>query len=326
MNLLAAIWNEHGYILLFGLAMLGGVGAYVVRSFSSVKTSKRYDRVTGVRDRVVIQEKDPLLATEHDKMEGLLSRILPSFKATQRRLARTGIKVTTPVYLFSVLFISGLLSIFVPIPAVTRAFLPLIYFMGTHFFIDIVVLRILRSRYQSRLVKQMPEMVDYVVRGIVVGQSLEASLKDTAQSMEAPLGTEMMMIQRLSDFGIPISEALTMTANEVDLAEFDFFTAACNVQLESGGNLAEVLTGLSDLIRGREAMMHKIDSLAAEGKMSVIVLASLPVLIFFYLYMTKREYVEPMFSNEMGQLILAGAAVLVILGAILAGFITRVKM
>jgi tight adherence protein B len=325
MGSIAALWSEHGLLLMGGLAIIAMMGTWILRNFTSVKQDKRMDRVLGNRGQTVILEKDPLLATDADKVESLLSKILPSVKATQRRLSRSGIKVTTRVYLFFILFLAATLSVFVQLPFVPRGAQPLVYLALVHAVIDQVILRMLRARYQARIVKQMPEMLDHVVRSVVVGQSLEAAIKEAALAIEAPLGSEMQMIQRLTDFGIALPEAMNVTASEIDLAEFDFFVAACNVQLESGGNLAEVLRSLSELIRGREQMIAKIGAMSAEGKMSVMVLSFLPVGIFIYLWFTRRDYLQPLFDTETGQLIGYGAIFLIVIGTAVSSYITKVR-
>ena len=102
--------QQYGVIILVVLLSFFTLIVYSLKSFTSVKQARRLDRVTGDKFKQVVTERDPLLVAEDAGVESFLSKILPSFKATQRRMSRAGIKITTKMYLVAIIFLAGLIS------------------------------------------------------------------------------------------------------------------------------------------------------------------------------------------------------------------------
>lgn len=319
------IFSPYGMSLLLAFFILIGCGVYAVSGLNQIAMEKRLARLKGVKSVQTLSNEDLSILKESDKLESTIAKFLPSIKGTQVKLRRSGGFLNIRSYLLLVLLLGGALSLFINIPGVPKEGLPLLTILGSHYIIEKFILPMLIGIRQKKILKQIPEMVDYISRGIIVGQSLEVAIRSASEALPAPLGEDMKAITKLTDIGVPLGEALTIVANEIDSAEFDFFVFACNAQLESGGNLSQVLQSLSDTIRARLTLFLEINAMTAEGKMSAIFLACLPLALFGYLLVSNPGYMDPLFTTDLGQIIFYSIFVLIGFGTFVAWKIAKVK-
>jgi tight adherence protein B len=105
-----------------------------------------------------------------------------------------------------------------------------------------------------------------------------------------------------------------------------FFVTSVNIQRETGGNLAEIVDSLGRLIRKRFELRKKVRALSAEGRISAIVLMALPFGMALFFYFTNPEYLMPLFTDPMGQMMVAGAAIMMIFGGIVMKKMIAIKV
>ena len=299
---------------------------WAFRAYRDIGMKRRIERVSG-NSGPRLDDDISLFRTDANTLEALIARILPSLADTRRRLRRAGINASSRVYVGVVLLLTGAASLLLPFPDMIPEWgRPLAVLMLIHFFIDRVVLIIFANRQRARMLRQLPEAIDFMVRGLAVGRSIESSIQDASEAIERPLGAELEAVPRMVRVGLSVPDALRVVAREIDLPEFDFFVAACNVQLEAGGNLTEVLTILSDTIRARHQLELKIAAMTAEGKMSAWMLSAMPLLILLYLTYSRPEYVAPLYSTESGNYVLYTAIGMIAIGHTIALRITKLKI
>jgi tight adherence protein B len=126
--------------------------------------------------------------------------------------------------------------------------------------------------------------------------------------------------------GVSVPESLDHMANRVELMDVKFFVTSVNIQRETGGNLAEIVDSLGRLIRKRFELKKKVRALSADGRISAIVLMSLPFGMGMIFYVVNPEYLMPLFTDPMGQTMLAGAAILMIFGGIVMKKMIAIKV
>ncbi|MEO0819967.1 MAG: type II secretion system F family protein, partial [Pseudomonadota bacterium] len=117
----------------------------------------------------------------------------------------------------------------------------------------------------AMLEEQFPDAVDLMVRSLRVGHPITAAIAIVAREMPDPLGTEFGLIADEATYGMNLNDALDRLASRVPLPDLRFFTIAVNIQSTSGGNLAEVLDGLSKVIRARFKLFRKVKAITAEA-------------------------------------------------------------
>lgn len=158
-----------------------------------------------------------------------------------------------------------------------------------------------------------PDVLDMIVRSVRSGFPTAAAFKMVAENMDEPVKSEFQQVVNEISMGRTMSEALSRLASRINEPDINFFVVVLNVQQETGGNLAEVITNLSDIIRKRKQLRLKIRAMTSEGRATAMILGSLPFFIFFVLYFIRRDYLEPLWTEPNGQMLLGGALGLVAL-------------
>ena len=177
----------------------------------------------------------------------------------------------------------------------------------------------LRRKQASRLKAfqaQLPEAIDMLVNAMKSGYSLQAAIKFAGDEMPQPLGPEFTRVYDEQRLGMEMRNALIGLQERMDTLDCKMFVTALLLQRETGGNLAEVLSTLSVLMRERVGLRGHIDTLTAEPKMSAIVLSLLPVLLFFGVVLLNPDYLSPLWVTPLGRVLLIYAILSMVFGYI----------
>ncbi len=175
------------------------------------------------------------------------------------------------------------------------------------------------SKKRKRMEKfhgQLPEALDLVARALRAGQALSGALKMVADEMDDPIGDEFDKTLNEINFGVGVSEALKNLANRIDCLDLKFFVIAVVIQRETGGNLAEILENSARIIRERFKLHGRIRILAAEGKLSAIILMGLPFITAFVLLLANPDYIKILTRDPFGRILAGVALCLMILGVL----------
>ncbi len=178
-----------------------------------------------------------------------------------------------------------------------------------------------KRKRMEKFHSQLPEALELLARALKAGQALSGALKMVADEMGDPIGTEFDKTLNEINFGVGVSEALKNLANRVDCLDLKFFIIAVVIQRETGGNLAEILENSARIIRERFKLHGRIRILAAEGKLSAIILAVLPFVTAFVLLLANPDYIKILTIDPFGR-VLAGIA----LALMLLGILSMKKM
>lgn len=137
---------------------------------------------------------------------------------------------------------------------------------------------------------QFPVALDIFVRGLRAGHPVMGALELLVEEMPDPIGAEFAMVVAEISYGYDLRDALVNLANRVRTSDVQMFSVCVAIQAETGGNLADVLDGLSKVIRERQSMVLKVRALASEGKMTAIVLSVLPIGTFLFVFSTQPRF------------------------------------
>jgi tight adherence protein B len=160
---------------------------------------------------------------------------------------------------------------------------PVLYLMGA------------KRRRLNRFAEQMPDALDIIVRSLRAGHPITSAIGLVAKEMPDPIGTEFGLLIDEMTYGLELTEALERMRLRVDHPDLQFMVVTVTIQHGTGGNLAEVLANLSGVIRDRYRLYKKVDALSAEGRISGVVLASLPFVVGIIMYVvspTAKYYME----------------------------------
>ena len=180
----------------------------------------------------------------------------------------------------------------------------------------------MRGRMRSnRFMKQLPDAIDTIVRGIRSGLPVSECIASVGQESGDPIGGHFQAVSERVSLGEPLETALWRVARVVDRPEMDFFAISIAIQAETGGSLAEALGNLAELLRARERMKLKIRAISSEARASAMIIGALPFLMLGLLVMMSPDYVIPLFTDPRGHMMLAAG-----LGSIAAGAFVMWRM
>lgn len=156
--------------------------------------------------------------------------------------------------------------------------------------VPLIVLARLADRRRNRVQQQFPVALDVFVRGLRAGHPISSALDLLTKEMTDPIGSEFGIVVDEVTYGADLRDALQNMANRWNLADMHMFVVSLSVQSETGGNLAEILENLAQVIRERAAMLMKVRALSSEGRMTALILTALPVLAFVGLFLINPRF------------------------------------
>ena len=178
----------------------------------------------------------------------------------------------------------------------------------------LVFLRVRRARRKKAMEKDFPSALDIIVRGVKSGLPLNDCLRIVSREIPDPLGSEFARMVEQQGHGLPIAEAVDRLADRVPLAEANFFAIVIGLQTKTGGRLAESLDNLVSVLRARVQLRAKIRSMSSEAKASGGIIAALPVVVATLVYITSPAYISLLFTEAIGNVVLIGSAIWMLIG------------
>lgn len=169
------------------------------------------------------------------------------------------------------------------------------------------------KKRNRQFLDQFPDVLDMVVRSIRAGFPLNTALQMIAENMQEPSKTEFRYVLNDLGLGRSINQALTRLCTRINVQDVRFFAVMVTIQQETGGNLAEVLSNLSGILRKRKLLRDKMRALTSEGRATAWILTCLPVLVFAVLYFMQPSYLEPLWTDTMGMMFFATSIGLIVL-------------
>lgn len=163
-----------------------------------------------------------------------------------------------------------------------------------------------RVRQRNRkFIDQFPDALDMIVRSVRSGFPLSVALQMLAENADNPVKEEFRAVTDDIALGRSLQQALGRLATRINEPDIRFFVVVLSVQQETGGNLAEIIGNLSNIIRKRRQLRHKIHAMTSEGRATAWVLGGLPVFVFCMLYVMQRSYVEVFWTDSFGMMLAA---------------------
>ena len=175
-----------------------------------------------------------------------------------------------------------------------------------------MVIGFLIKRRIAKFNSNFPDAIELMVRGLRSGLPITETLGIVAQEIPGPVGIEFRSVADKMKIGRTMEAALQETADRLGTAEFQFFVITLAIQRETGGNLAETLSNLADVLRKRAAMKLKIRAMSSESKASAWIVGALPFIVFILIWFINGQYMQNFFVDE--RLMIAGAGGLIWMG------------
>ncbi len=183
-----------------------------------------------------------------------------------------------------------------------------------------------KQKRVNRFEEQLPEAMDMLARSLKAGHAFTGGLQMVGQEFDDPVGTEFSKTLDEINFGVAYEDALKNLSSRIDSDDLKLFVISVIIQRTSGGNLAEILENSGRLIRERFKLKGNIRTLTAEGRISAYILLALPFFLTYVLYLLNPQYLTPLFTDPIGHYMVAGACVMMIVGAIVMKRMVDIKV
>ena len=213
---------------------------------------------------------------------------LPLFGDLPIVLRQAGITMAPGAFLVTCL--AATVAIFVIAMQFMNVLNSVVFALIVGIFLPILQVRMKRTERMNLLVKQMPDALDLMARGLKVGHPLNTTLSSVANEMPDPIGSEFGIVVDQVSFGDDLTEAFRDFSRRIDQEDVHYLSTAIAIQHGTGGDLARVLKVLSRTIRDRLNMRKKIQALTAEGRLTAAFLSFIPVLIFVAMQVLTPSY------------------------------------
>ena len=252
-----------------------------------------------------------LLAARNNRLDGVFATLIPNPALLRKRLEQTGKKITLGKYaMISVGLLVGIAGLLMAQGA------PLLFALTFGLFVALglphLVIKKMIARRLAKFTSNFPDAIELMVRGLRSGLPITETLGIVATEVPGPVGIEFRAVSDKMKIGRTMEAALQDTADRMGTAEFQFFVITLAIQRETGGNLAETLSNLADVLRKRAQMKLKIRAMSSESKASAMIVGALPFIVFILVYMINPAYMANFFIDE--RLIVAGLGGLVWMG------------
>jgi tight adherence protein B len=312
--------------MLLWIILIGAVGAlalayFAMRGPSASSALKR--RIELVKERhgdaiagSAQAQIRKLMAQRASRIESYASTLIPKPALLRKRLEMTGKDISLGKYATicaTVALVVAAALMLRGAPLLLSLLMGMFFGIGgPHFIIGKLILRRIK-KFNSNF----PDAIELMVRGLRSGLPITETLGIVAGEIGGPVGLEFRMVSDKMKIGRTMEAALQETADRLGTAEFQFFVITLAIQRETGGNLAETLSNLADVLRKRAQMKLKIRAMSSESKASAYIVGSLPFVVFTLVWFINPKYMQGFFVDE--RLMIAGLGGLIWMG--IGGFI-----
>ncbi len=171
------------------------------------------------------------------------------------------------------------------------------------------VLNFLIKRRVKTFTSMFADALDVIIRGVKAGLPVPECIAVIGREMPDPVGSEFRLISEGTRIGMTLDECLDRAVSRVPTPELRFFAIVLLIQRQTGGNLADTLQKLSDVLRGRKRMRDKVQAMSSEAKASAAIIGSLPVVVGALLALVAPEYIAVLFTTAAGHKLIGGGLV-----------------
>jgi tight adherence protein B len=311
----------------FGVAALVGAVAFIMRGDKEAEVEQRLSALTGGkkgRNKAEAAQYKELLSAMRQDSGGAIEKFVSRY--LNLRLLFEQANVSMPVANFVIICatlggvglalpsLAGFSVALAPVMALFLAVMPILWLLMR------------RKRRLKTFAAQLPQALELIARALRAGHSLAAGFSLVAQEMSEPIGGEFSRTFEEQNLGKPLEEALEDLTKRIPNLDLKFFATAIILQRQTGGDLAEILDKIGNLIRERFQIWGQVQALTGEGRLSGIVLLALPPALFAVVYRMNPDYLMLLFTDELGKKMLVGGIVSQLFGALMIRKIVNIRV
>jgi tight adherence protein B len=319
-------------IMALGLGIMAALAVVLAAGVLGGANSRRYRRRLAMVASGKKAAADSAAATPETRslsrrksptpmMDRMVKRFLPQRDLLEARLGRTGRAITVGHYAMATAILVVVMVVVSKIFLGLHLMPSLLVGIAAGVGLPHIVIGSMGKRRMKAFLNLFPDAIDLMVRALRSGLPISEAIVGASQEIGDPVGAEFSTVESGMKMGRDLESLLWEIAKRVDAPELRFFIIALSVQRETGGNLAETLANLSDLLRRRRMMQQKVRAMSSEARASTMILGSLPFVVTAILFMTSPTYIKTLFADPRG-IMLVGLAI----GMLTIGIGTMIKM
>jgi tight adherence protein B len=306
-------------ILIFTMSVAIIISGIYFFLIAPSQKKKLRDRMELAKTEILMQQsangEAGLLRSEILSGVPILNRILisiPGAGALNLFIQQSAAEITVG-FLLTISFFSGwvtfLLCLLFKVP-LSIAFV----FGCLAFSVPFLVIGIKRQRRFLKFEEQFPDAIELLGRAVRAGHAFTTGLSLISKEMPSPISDEFERTYEQQNLGLPLRAAFENLMRRMPLTDVRIFVTALMIQRESGGNLAEILDNLADVIRDRFKLVRQIKVYTAQGRLSLYMLIAIPPIMALLLYTLDKEYIMRLFTDPLGHRFLVVGIVMQVLG------------
>jgi len=270
-------------------------------------------RVNAQHAKDKISQKNILIQLRKERGLSEDGKMLLPLKALNRLITRADLSLTMKqiglIYAAYVFVANAAVFLYWQSTLTSGIAFPVLSFVVPYFYLN------RRGTKKAQLFStQLPEAIDLITRSLKAGHPVPVAIAMVGKEMPDPIGTEFGMLSDEVTYGSDLVTALNNLYDRVKVEELSLLISSISIQSTTGGNLRDILVGLSHVIRERSKMARKIRAISAEGRMSALFLTALPVLLFFALKFISPDYYNDIWDVDLSYFLVGGTVFWSILG------------
>jgi tight adherence protein B len=190
----------------------------------------------------------------------------------------------------------------------------------------IIYMRVRGQRRTERFLELFPDALDLIVRSLRIGHPVSVAMATVGNEMPEPIGKEFRIVAQQIAYGMSPPQAVDALSRRIAVNDVRFFAVTIQIQYETGGNLSEILESLSAMIRSRFQLFRKVKAITAEGRFSAWFLTLLPIVMIFIINYLQPDYYRSVSDVEYYVPIVTVTLLMLVLNAVVARWVTRLKV
>ena len=299
---------------------VGGVVYVLLMPYMSGerKASKRVANLAqGVQRRSAVPRS---LQIRKQRVQDTIKNIEAKQKPKKRvrlriRLIRAGLSMKQSTY-YLLSCLTGVVGGFIVLVTGSSPLVSLLAAFACGFGLPRWILARMIKRRQAKFLLQFANSIDIIVRGIKSGLAFSDCMQIIARESPEPVRSEFADLVAQQKVGVPLSGAFERMFERMPLQEVNFFAIVIAIQNQIGGNLAEVLSNLAQVLRDRYRLEAKVRAFSAEAKASAIIIGALPPCVMLAVYFTSPGYISILWHDKLGNIMLIGGAIWMFIGVL----------
>jgi tight adherence protein B len=279
------------YIMIFVAVVVIVNGIYLIVFGKSISLNSRVSRRLTLLEKNANREQ-VLEQLRKEMNQHLNAKNIPLYSMLAKKAQRANIAFS-PQALIGIMALLAVFA-FLMLSVFTSATLSLRLVLGAAMGIGGVYYWVNRTAKQrmSLLEEQLPDSIELMVRSLRVGHPFSTAIGIVAKEIPDPLGSEFGVISDEAAYGRDVSESLKAFAERMDSQDLRFLAVAVSIQQQSGGNLAEILEGLSKVVRARFKLFRRVRAITAEAKWSGVFLSGFPIAALIMINVIQPDYYD----------------------------------